>query len=268
MTPSKILTGGLALLLLALALAPAPAAAKSRIPAADRAAAKAHFKAARELYRTSLYEEALARFNKAHQLDPQPEFLFNIARCNEVLARLELAIKHYEHYLAAMPRAKNRALVETRLASLKARLAKQKQPKAPPEPKKAAPVEAAPATRPEVSAPSDWRWPAGWAAVGVGGALVITGVVLGVMASGKTDEYNQAAADKKHYSELQDIESSGKALEAAQIATLVVGGVAAAAGAGLLTWSLLGGSDDERAALKLAPYASGLGGGVVLGGRF
>ena len=80
-----------------------------------------------------------------------------------------------------------------------------------------------------------------------GGALLITGVVLGALAQSKADEYSNA-----YYDQLQAIDEAGQRYETGQIVTLAAGGVLAAAGGGLLLYDhLTRRSDQRRVSLRL-----------------
>jgi len=230
--------------------------------------ARAAFEDGRRLYKTSQHEQALEKFLLAYKLDPRPAFLFNIARCHEMLGQLGKAIEHYDLYLTRVPKAKNRELVQARLKALRERQEKAASKKA----EEAKPVKAAvqePVAEP--AAKRDWRWYGGLAGVGLGAALVITGGVMGALASQKTDEYNEGVKSGMIYGELSDIESTGEIYQAAQIGGLVAGGVVLAAGAALVTWSLLDGGEGEDSAAqgaRVGPYFTSRGGGLVLDGRF
>ena len=227
--------------------------------------AKKHYELGAQLYKTSNYRQALAEFSKAYTLSKKPGLLFNIARCHEVMANLEQAVKYYRMYLAQVPKAPKRSLVESRLGNLEKVLAERKtkptpEPKKPPltEPKKVPvkPVEPAPAPmaptlkpRPEPvieadpvptdTGPRRWKRTAGWIALGTGGALLVTGIVFGAMASGKASDYEEAAKGQT-YKELGDMRDEGESLQSTQIGLMVAGGVLAAAGGGLLLWHHLG----------------------------
>ena len=113
---------------------------------------------------------------------------------------------------------------------------------------------------------TDWKPTAGWVAVGVGGASLITGVIFGVMVKSKSDEY---AEEDKTYGERQEIADDGKRYQKIELATLVVGGVALAAGGGLLLWHYLGGKKSpESSTAYVAPLLSDKVHGIVGGLRF
>ena len=121
------------------------------------------------------------------------------------------------------------ANLETVLVERKAKVKPVSEPKKPPlaEPKRVPvkPVEPAPLPeasmpklRPEPSVeaapvPADtgplrWKRTAGWIALGTGGALLVTGIVFGAMASGKTSDYEEAAKEQT-YKELGDMRDEG-----------------------------------------------------------
>ena len=247
---------------------------------ADQLVAQKHYELGAQLYKTSNYTRALAEFQEAYRLSKKPGLLFNIARCHEVMASLEQAVKHYRLYLAQVPRASNRSLVESRLRNLEnvlaARKAKEPKPapappKAPPPEPRSEPVKPAPAppraapdapgrvdvTRSTATAPRRWKKTAGWVALGTGGALLVTGIVFGAMASSKWSDYKEAAKTTP-YELLGDLRDEGEALESTQIGLMVAGGVLAAAGGGLLLWHHMGRKkkDEQVTATIVAPLIS------------
>lgn len=232
--------------------------------------AKTHYLLGQKYYRASNYPKALAAFNEAYKLDAKPGLLFNIARCQEVMGQLKQAVANYELYLQKIPTAPNRELVKTRVKNLQVVITARQAPEPTPAPAPAsqpAPTTAPavePRTRPALDPPAavdramPWRRTTGWVALGVGGAALATGVVLGTLASGKADEHDQAVQDKQTYQQIEQIIDAGQRYETAQVATLITGGVLMAAGAGLLVWDLLDSRQDhgEAPTVSLAPVAS------------
>ena len=249
-------------------------------PSADQLLAKRHYQLGAQLYKTSDYTRALAEFQEAYRLSKKPGLLFNLARCHEVLANLEQSIKYYRMYLAQVPGTSKRSLVQSRLRNLEKRLAAQKPKQAPdspgaPQPVKVKepvkPIPATPPAAPEPSEPAEmagagavdtgpspasirrWKRTAGWIALGTGGALLVTGIVFGAMASGKAADYEEAARDQT-YDDLSDLREEGESLQSTQIGLMVAGGVLAAAGGGLLLWHYMGKKKDEAdSAAMVAP---------------
>lgn len=101
-----------------------------------------------------------------------------------------------------------------------------------------------------------WKATAGWITLGVGAASLVTGVVFGVMVKSKADEYADGVAQNMTYTELEEIRDAGERFEKVEIATLVVGGVAMAAGGGLLLWHYLGRRKQAAHNLMFVPVAS------------
>lgn len=231
--------------------------------------AKKHYELGEKLYQISSYAQALEEFQKAYKLEPLPELLFNIARCHEVIGKLEEAIRNYKLYIEGKPDAKNRSVVEARIANLEKRIeAEKKQPATlPAAPSVAKEVRPAEQTTDERRPPS-WRRTAGWTALGVGGAALVTGVIFGVLAKGKADDFKDGVIEGQTFHQLNEIDEAGKHFETVQIVTLVIGGVVAAAGGGLLLWDYLGaGRDSPAEQATLVPFATdrafGLAGAIT-----
>lgn len=223
--------------------------------------AQQHVEQGERFYRLSDYPAALRQYEAAYRLDPRPALLFNVARCHEVMANLALAIRYYRRYLRGTPDARDRAIVEQRILNLRKRLAERSRE---PEPDR-------PRARPTRGA--RWLAPTGWSLAGVGAALLVTGVVFGVMAQRKADDYNTAVAAKATYTLLSELQRSGERFERVQIGTLIAGGLIAATGGVLL---LLHGRDTQRARqrreararLFVAPLLGDRAAGLTAGGRF
>ena len=231
----------------------APGRAQDETPI-NRDIAQKHWELGEKLYQASNYPAALVEFQKAYKLAPRPGMLFNIARCHEVMGDLEEAVKHYERYIEGLPEAKNRGLVKTRITNLKATLASKEKTAPVSAPFKKEPT-AVKQEVPPAPAPRSWKRTAGWAGLGAGAALLATGALLGVLAQEKADEYNDETSAGALYRDLREIESSGEALQAAQIATLIAGGVLFTAGAVLVILDRKGQTREQPAAsVTVAPY--------------
>lgn len=77
---------------------------------------KAHFAASR-------FEDALESFRKAHEFDPAPTFLYNMARCLERLGRYGEAIDMFRRYLREDPGSAKKEAVEGTVRFLEERAA-------------------------------------------------------------------------------------------------------------------------------------------------
>jgi len=214
----------------------------------EKSLAQMRFKVGQQLYDIAKYDKALQEFEKAYRLYPLPGLLFNIARCHELLGNLKQAISNYERFVEKEPESPHAPMVRARVKSLKERLAGGLNKTVPHSEK---------ATGPDKAHTRTWRWSAGWAAVGVGGAAVIAGVVFGALAAGKSADHDETRDSGGVYDDLIDLKQAGERYESAQIGLLVAGGVLAALGGGFLVWELMG-QEDESASAKaeVAPIVS------------
>jgi tetratricopeptide (TPR) repeat protein len=94
----------IAFALLFLLAAGAPVAAQSGKPsAATRKKAVEHYEKAKAFQEAGRYAEAIAEYDRAHDLIDDPAFLYNAARCLHLSGQREKAIEKYEEYLEARP---------------------------------------------------------------------------------------------------------------------------------------------------------------------
>jgi hypothetical protein len=102
------------LMLLTLGAAPAP----------DAATAKAHksYERGQQLYAQARYAEAIASFEEAFRIKPNPVIYFNIGRCHEQSGDVARALRAYRDYLHLLPAAKDKDNVADRIANLERRL--------------------------------------------------------------------------------------------------------------------------------------------------
>jgi hypothetical protein len=107
----------LAALLAALAVALAPAMVRAQ-PAESVTAARQHFQSGKQLFDAGDYRGAIREFDAANRLAPAPLLLFNIGLAYERLGENGPALQHFQAYLAQMPNASNRSLVEIKIARL------------------------------------------------------------------------------------------------------------------------------------------------------
>lgn len=256
------------LLTAAVALA-APATARAQDSTADKV--EALYAEGVALYRAQKYTAAVERFEEAYRLYPEPNLQFNIGKAKEAAGDLDGAVAAYEKCAASSEAtASTRAKARERATMLKT--AKMKSRVAPSDPELApsGPVPSSPpvgvTTTPKASeGPGVLPWVVG----GVGVALVGVGAVffgLGASDHGKISDSKANAQNgvaSLTYVEAQDLADSGESKKT--IGTgLVIGGVAALAGAAVLM--ALGGDDSQDVAVSIAPGRDG--GALVVGGRF
>jgi tetratricopeptide (TPR) repeat protein len=105
----------------------APSSARAQpAPSAAAAEAKAHYDRGIVAYNLGHFEEAIASFTRAYELDPAPILLFNVAQAHYKAGTLERALFFYRRYLESEPAAQNRDRVEARIQEIEAALADRK----------------------------------------------------------------------------------------------------------------------------------------------
>ncbi|WP_437721371.1 TonB-dependent receptor domain-containing protein [Sorangium sp. So ce861] len=132
-----------------------------------RTEARLHFRAGMDLIAQKQFDEGIRQLQKANEILPHPNVVFNIARAHAEAGHLEQAIAAYREYLASDPA--DRGQVTRIVEQLEQRLAAQRAPAAPeprqppaPEPQPPAPAQPAPGDAP--AQPPAGQPPAGTAA--------------------------------------------------------------------------------------------------------
>jgi tetratricopeptide (TPR) repeat protein len=233
--------------------------------AADEELAVRYYKLGEELYNRSDYEGALKQFQQSYALSKKSGLIFNMARCHESLGQHEKAIELYTEYLGSGPA--NSKTIEARIANLK-RLLKKKQPDAATQPVVRKPDPPVDPPRPYTPPPPRPLRIPGWVLVGTGAAMLITGIVGGVMVLQKKKDAEKANTDGKDYAEAKSIEDSGRMWQKVEISMLVIGGVAAATGAVLLILDARAGKAPQERRAWLTPAVTPEGAMVAAGIRF
>jgi len=98
---------------IALIVAACPAMA-----AGDKAAAKRIFRKGVTEYNLGHFEDAIAQFEQAYEIDHSPIILFNIGQSHRKLGHSERALFFFKRYLVENPKAKDRAEVEQWIAEI------------------------------------------------------------------------------------------------------------------------------------------------------
>lgn len=140
---------------------------------ARAAAARSHYEKGRAAYQRGDFEQAVAAFLAAHELDPAPILLFNVAQSYWKKGEPGPAARHYRRYLEADPTASNRAQVEARIRELETT----HKPSPPPKPP-APPLVLAAVRAPAETPPPLLRRPWFWGAVG---GLLAGAVAVGLL---------------------------------------------------------------------------------------
>jgi tetratricopeptide (TPR) repeat protein len=239
---------------------PAPAPA----PAVNEDEARAHFLLGRSHHDKGQFAQAAAEFEKAYASSGKATLLYNLFVAYRDANESAKAADALRRYLRDEPNVENRPQLEAKLAAMEASLASQPTPppagEPAPEPAQPAEPPAAPVTDVEAASEPDEpsTFPVGPVVVmGVGGAMVLTSVITGIMASGKESDLEKGCPEKTNCpAELEDTKSSGETL--ALVTDVLLFGGLATAGAGL-AWLLLGGSDGGEASEPAAAVYCGPG---------
>lgn len=231
-----------------------------------------------EKFKAKQYDEAAALFEQAYELQPEPNYLFNIGRIYEESGNLEKSVEYYERFVKepGVPLETREKGLE-RLRVLRAIL-EETAPKPEPEPEPELDLEADPEPEPEAEPgpetkpepeptpakpkPSKLRI-AGYALLGAGGGVLIGGGVLGGLALGRAN-----ALEGQHtYEERDQTASSGRAMALTADIMFGVGGAMAAAGLVMVIVSLKK-KPDATARAALSPWATPRGTGLAATLRF
>lgn len=234
--------------------------------------ARLHFRSGAAYYDAGEYEDALREFQSAFELSQRPALYYNLYLCEQAIGSLEAAAEHLEHYLAEVPEAENRTLLEQRLASLRHRIERRAAGEADPGGERDdgrpidAPIEAnetpttgtsapPPASEPGLNVPAVAAFSV--AAVGLLGAVIFGPLTLA--------EDSSLAGSPCAASRTCD---TGNLTTYALLTDISFGVAAAGAVTGLLLALLYEPASDtpSTAGLTLAPFASSTGFGLVVGG--
>jgi tetratricopeptide (TPR) repeat protein len=215
---------------------PAMAAAQQAPPdSAARTRALELFHQSAEEYRTGHFADAADLLTEAYALFPEPVLLLNLARALEGLEDLSGALDAYERYLDASPNARDRVVVERRMSLLRNALEERRAREALEvrlrEQRESNERDAEAATEAE-PAEETGHGPMPWILTGTGGAVLVAGIVTGVVARDR----HVAAQDEPVHAVAADLAHQADRLGASTTALLVIGGVAAAAG---VTWGIV-----------------------------
>lgn len=151
------------------------------------ARARGHYERGAERYKAGRYAAAHEEFQRAYQITPLPDLLYNMAKADEQLGHLREAIEHLEAYLRD-PASRDRETISALLQQLRARVgpgqaAEPAQRVEPAPAQKAdpgagsAPLAAAVVTRP-AGPPGPGLRVAKWATASAGVAGVVIGAAL------------------------------------------------------------------------------------------
>lgn len=211
------------------------------------------------------YAGAVALFERAYAVQPEPAILFNIGRIYEEAQNAEAAIGYYEKFIAdESVELKDREKAVTRLQVLRTivEIREKEKNRNKPKPAEPAPVtEPTPVVGPQPPAnnppPTDSKpgkpgrllRPIGGAMLGTGAALVIGGAIAGGVARGAHNDFVAA----KTLPDKETAATRGRSLAATADGLFIAGGVIAAVGIVLL---IVPAVRKSRAVQALQPQVS------------
>jgi tetratricopeptide (TPR) repeat protein len=249
---------------LAAALALAPTSVAFAAP--DQAEADALSDAAVERFEAKDYDGAVDLFTQAHEIDPQPNYLFNIGRVYEEKGDLKNAVKYYQRFLGESGvDLESRQAATERLKVLREALRElEGEPEPEPEPAPEPSMDPTDDGTPRDTGPDDGRKRklriAGYSLLGVGGAALVAGGVVGGIALGTSN----AAEDAPFVDETQRERDKAKTQANTADGLFIAGGVLAAVGLVLVLSTLGKGKADRTAKARVwsplvGPRQVGLG---------
>lgn len=249
---SIVRSAGLAALGVALATTFAPSTAEAQEPDKIATGRKLADDGA-SFYHAREYRKALEKFQAAYAVDPDPNLLYNIAKCHEALGENPQAIEKYEHFLrepGSDPGGKLKA--EESLKVLRQARDTSATPSAEPPSSGAT---ATPEAKQRYVVPT-------LVALGVGVVGVGVGSIFGAMALGTQADLDASCPNKSCPPRSRDDVDTLSTQSTVSTVGFIAGGVGLAAGAVLY---ILGRPSTEKArtGLRVSPALSAAVGGVA-----
>lgn len=96
-----------------------PSAASPEASAQELSFEEVEYEKGLTYYKAGDYERAVAAFMKVYRASPNPNLIYNIARCFEELKRFDESADSYEEYLKLSPKASDRAQIEVTIKTLR-----------------------------------------------------------------------------------------------------------------------------------------------------
>lgn len=168
------------------------------------------FEKSEAAYESGRFADAIALLRQSYELKKEAVLLYNMGRAYEGLGELANAARAYEGFLTAQPNAQDRGALERRIVTLRRQLAEQEALR-----KKAA---AAPPPRSPSAVP--------WVIAGVGAAGLVTGGVMGILAS----QRNHDARTEPTYARADDLHTQAESFSKISNICFIAGGVVLAVG--------------------------------------
>ncbi len=250
----------------------------------EEGTARSHFRVGELLYGEGRFDEAAAEFDRAYELSSRPQLLYNAFLAHRDAGHVADAVDRLRQYLAETPDAPNREALEQRLTAMEATLAQQEREAAMSAEERAALEaerariaaeaeqhrQAAEGLREDRERDSARRNPTPWIVMGSGAAVLVGGVILGVVTKTTSlADLDENCPDNLCVSGF-DLDSARSEARRRTIATDVMLGVGGAATVTGLVWYLIQrrryADDDDDASQSAAAAHTDFGGGCGLNG--
>lgn len=238
-----------------LVLAAQVAAANPRKIEAENA-----YKYGQSLYLKEDYVGAAAQFKAAHDLDPDPVYLFNIAQAYRLGKKCKEAGEYYRRFLADVKKAPNEDAVKSYIVEVDDCAKAQEAALAPPVETKPV-IEPQPQPQPVITdePPRSKKRLAGYIVTGGGVALAGLGFLFMTQVSGFEDDANAICPnpcmtwDEDKRNARNAIDDKAHTREKLMVGSFVLGGAAIAAG----VYLIVTGGERREAPVAITPTKNG-----------
>ena len=242
----------------------APAAGAAAAPAAETETFESLVGLATGKFKEKDYAGAVALFERAYAVQPEPAILFNIGRIYEEAQNAEAAIGYYEKFIAdenVEPKDQEKAVQRLQVLRTIVEIREKEKARTQPKPVEPKPVvEPDPIARPQppVQQPGGDQKPAkpgrllrpiGATLVGTGAALLIGGAIAGGLARSQYSVF----ADAKNLDDREAAGARGRSLARTADGLFIAGGVVAVIGVVMLA---VPAARKSRAVQALSPRVS------------
>ncbi len=255
----------------------------SKVSKSDSDRAHTVFLSGRQYLDESNYDKAISYFNDAYSIDCSVHGILPIiATAYERRGDRAEAVRALEEYTRRAPNAPDREVIERRIRNLKDQIARETPPpppavsSAPPPPPPPPPSASAAPEPPPITvapeAPASAEHPHGagvapWILVGVGGAALVTGIVVYAVGAGAISSAQSECGGQRSNCPT-DVANKGNGGRSTETVGGVVGGIGLAAAAAGLIWHFVGSSSPTSGGTAIAPVIApgyvGLGMGGTL----
>lgn len=238
---------------------PSPASAATKTPTKqERAEAARLFNLGRIAFRAERYDEAILRWQESHALSEEPLILYNIGLAFEKLGDHAAAVEHLRAWRDHAPE-KEREELDRKIEELD-RLVAESAPPEEPDPPPPPPPE--PPPPPPLEPKDDTFAIAGLSLMGVGGAAVVAGIIMDVVAANARPDEREACttvgdrllcrADRR-----DDIERSNTLAIAGDV-TWIAGALIAGGGLAMYLFASDAMGDDVAVVPLVGPGGGGI----------